>query len=99
MEARTTKQGSSCHKTLSTLAKFHSVTDTTDKSAESFLQAIIPLSSENLKYYFFHLGLKIRNSNDIKKWTVVVHIAKRWGNDINKKVAMSVPKKNPGVIS
>ena len=50
------KQGSSYDNILSTVTNILSVTKTTEKPTNSILQAITPLSSYTLKYFFFHLG-------------------------------------------
>ena len=91
------KRGRSFHKVLSTVSNFYSITKTTDNSTYYVLQCITPLSSDTLKDAFFHFGGDIINLTDLNKQTVVVRIAKRWGKDIIKEVAMTLLKANNGV--
>ena len=65
--SRIIKQGILFHKILSTVARIYSVTDTTDESTESALQDITPLSFDNLKDAFLHLGGNIHDFPDLKK--------------------------------
>ena len=97
--SRIIKQGILFHKILSTVARIYSVTDTTDESTESALQDITPLSFDNLKDAFLHLGGNIHDFPDLKKWTFMVQISKRWGKGIIKEGAMSFLKENYGVIA
>ena len=64
-----------------------SVTKTTDKSTDSVLQDIIPISSDSFKDTFLHLGGKLSDLPDLKKRTFVVEIVRRWGKYIIKKGA------------
>ena len=72
---------------ISTVTNLLSITNTTEDYTDSFLQTIIPLSSETLKDDFFHLGGKIRDLPDQKKQTAAVKIIRRWGKDIIKEGA------------
>ena len=67
---------------ISTVTKLLIITKTTEDYTDSFLQTIIPLSSETLKDDFFHFGGNIRDLPDKKKKTAVVKIIRRWGTDI-----------------
>ena len=58
-----------------------------EESTDSILQAIIPLSSDSLKDAFIHMGGKIIDLLDLKKWTFALDIESRWVNDIIKEVA------------
>ena len=76
------KQGSSYDNILSAVANLLSVTNTTDDSTDSVLQAIIPLSSVTLKDVYFRLGGNISDFPDQKKLMDMVDITRMWGKDI-----------------
>ena len=75
-EARIVKQGGSYDNIISDISNILSVTNTTDKPIDSFLQVIIPLSSDNLKGAFLCMGENISGFTGLKKQTVPVEIAR-----------------------
>ena len=59
---------------------------------ESLIQGILYLFSDTLKYTLFLLGRIISDLPDLKKRTVAVDIAKRWGKRIIEEASMNVLK-------
>ena len=55
-----------------------------ENSNESFLQGILDLSYDTLKYYFLHFEGGISEFHNLKKCTVKVEIAQRWGQRITE---------------
>ena len=62
-----------------------------DDSTDSTLQDIIPLSSDILKYYFFHMGGNVGYLYDLDKRTVTVEIASIWGKYIIEEGLIKLP--------
>ena len=71
-------RGISYDNLIFTVANLVSVTKTTEFSAESILQAIIPLSDDTLKGALIHMGGKIIDLPDLKKQIVVLEVVRRW---------------------
>ena len=67
---------------LSDVANLLIVVNATEGSTESILQAIMTLSYDILKYTFIHMGGKISDLTNLKKWTVTLDIKRRWVNNI-----------------
>ena len=86
--SRTNKRGGSFENILKAIANLRSDTNTTEDSTNSVLQGILSLSSDTLKYDFFHLGGNISECPNLKKWKVAVGISQRWGKHIMKEEAM-----------
>ena len=61
-----------------------------EDSNEYILQAIIPLSSETLKDYFFHVGGKITDLAELKKQTAQLDILRSLGKDIVEEGATTI---------
>ena len=76
--------GGSYDNILSTVSNLLSATKTTDKSTDSVLQDVIPLSYGTLKGDFFRLGVKISNFLYQKNQEAVLGITMRWGKHITK---------------
>ena len=60
-------RGVSYYNILFTVANLLSVTNTTEGSTESIIQAILPLSSDTLKDDFIHMGGNIGYLPNLKK--------------------------------
>ena len=76
--ALVTKQGKSFENILKSVINSVSDTNTTEDTNNSTLQGIIILSSDNLKYAFFHLGVNISELPNLQKRMVVAEISWRW---------------------
>ena len=57
---------------------------TMENPNESFLQGILDLSYDTIKYSFLHFGGSISEFCDLKKCTVEVEITQWWGQRITK---------------
>ena len=87
-----TKQDRYFENILSTASKIGSDTNTTEEYTDYELQGILALSYDTLRDTFFHLGLSISDLPNIKKCTVVVDIANRWGKYITEEAEMTISK-------
>ena len=72
ISARIIKWGSSYDNILSSVANLWSVTKTTEDLNDSILQDINPISYENLKDAFIHMGVKIIGLPDLKNQMVTL---------------------------
>ena len=61
-----------------------------EDSTDYFLKVIIAISSDTLKYDFFHFMFNISDLPDLKKRMVTVIIAISWGKCIIEEVYMTV---------
>ena len=61
-----------------------------ENSNESFLQGILDLSYDTIKYSFSHFGGSISEFCDLKKCTVEVEITQWWGQRITEEGAILV---------
>ena len=55
---------------------------TMENSTDYILEAILPLSSDTLKYAFIHMGGKITYFPEPNKKTIALEIERGWGKDI-----------------
>ena len=80
------KRGSSYDNILSAISNLLSVTNTTDESTESIIQATPPpLSYDTPNETFIHMGGNISDLPDLKKQMIALDIERRRDNDIIEK--------------